>query len=136
MQTSEIRFSRKIKNVTMIDKHCNTAIRELLDIESLLLLIERLQLRWFGHGSRMPREQLLKQTLYAEVIGNKISRILVGTTWNFIQVKCSLCWWIEKCGNLIWSFCPRNPLGKAGEKKRKYNKTTDLRDWRWICIQI
>ena len=62
MQASEMRFLRKIKDVTMFDKHCYAAFRESLDIESLLLRIERSQLRWFGHVSRMPYEQLPKQT--------------------------------------------------------------------------
>ena len=65
MQVSEMRFLRKIKGVTMLDKHCNTAIHESLDIKSLLLRIKRSQLRWFGYVSRMPHEQLPKQTLYA-----------------------------------------------------------------------
>ena len=33
--------------------------------------IERSQLRWFGHVSRMPHEWLLRQTLYAEVTGKR-----------------------------------------------------------------
>ena len=32
--------------------------------------------------------------------------------------KCSLCCWTEKHGGLIWSLCPRNHQGKAGEEKR------------------
>ena len=71
MQASEMRFLRKIKGVTMFDKHRNTAIREFLDIESLLLWIERSRLRWFVHVSRMPRKRLPKQTLYAEVSGKR-----------------------------------------------------------------
>ena len=71
MQASEMRFSRKIKGVTMLDKHRNIAIRESLDIESQLLWIKRSQLRWFGHVSRMPHERLPKQTLYAEVSGKR-----------------------------------------------------------------
>ena len=63
MQASEMRFLRKIKSVTMFDIHRSTAIRESLDIESLLLRIERSQLQWFGHVSRMPHERLPKQTL-------------------------------------------------------------------------
>ena len=41
MQAPEMKFLRKIKAVTMFDKHRNTAIRASLDIESLLLRIER-----------------------------------------------------------------------------------------------
>ena len=55
----------------IFDKYCNTAIREFLDIGSLLLLIERSQRRWFGHVSRMPHERLHKQTLYAKMSGKK-----------------------------------------------------------------
>ena len=57
------------KCVAIFDKHRQTAIRESLDIESLLLRIERSQLRWFGHESRMPQERLPKQTLNAVVSG-------------------------------------------------------------------
>ena len=67
MQASETKFLQKIKGVSIFDKHCNTAIREFLDIESLLLQIKRSQLQWFGQVSRMPHERLPKQTLYAEV---------------------------------------------------------------------
>ena len=111
MQASEIRFLRKIKGVTTFDKLCNIAIRESFNIESLLLRIERSQLRWFGHASKMPQERLPKQTLNAKVNGKKlivqdgliISRILVGTVWDVIQAKCCLSCWTEKCGGLIWS---------------------------------
>ena len=71
MQASKMTFLRKIKGVTMFDKHHNTAIRESLDIELLLLRIERSQLRWFGHVSRMPQGRLPKQTLYAKVNGKR-----------------------------------------------------------------
>ena len=47
-------FLQKIKGGTMFKKHRNTAIRESLDVESLLFRIERYQLRWFGRVSRMP----------------------------------------------------------------------------------
>ena len=71
MQASDMRFLRKINHVTMFDKHRNTAICASLDIESLLLRIERSQLRWFGHVSRMPHERLPQQTLYAKVSGKR-----------------------------------------------------------------
>ena len=41
MQASKMRFFRKIKGVSILDKHRNTAIRESLDIESLFLRIDR-----------------------------------------------------------------------------------------------
>ena len=66
MQASEMRFLRKSKGVMMFDKHRNTAICESFHIESLLLQIERSQLRWFGNVSRMPYERLPKQTLNAK----------------------------------------------------------------------
>ena len=47
--------------------HCLTrcvALRfETINIEPLLLRIERSQLRWFGHVSRMPQERLSQQAL-------------------------------------------------------------------------
>ena len=69
MQASEMRFLQKIKGVTMFGKLRNTAIRESLDVDSLLLPIERSPLRWFGHVRRMPHERLPKQTLYAKSVG-------------------------------------------------------------------
>ena len=37
-----------------------------------------------------------------------ISRILIGTALGFVQTKCSLCWRTERCGSLIWNYCPSN----------------------------
>ena len=71
MQVSEIRFLRKIKEVTMFDKLHNTAIRESFKIELVLLRIERSQLRWFDHVSIMPQERLPKQILFAKVSGKR-----------------------------------------------------------------
>ena len=51
----------------MFDKVCHIVFQESLNIESLLLRIERSQFRWFNHVSRMPQEWLFKQILYAEV---------------------------------------------------------------------
>ena len=71
MQAFEMRFWQKIQGVAMFDTHRNTAICESLGIESLLLRIERSELLWFGHVSRMPYESLSKQTLYAGVSGKR-----------------------------------------------------------------
>ena len=69
VRASEMRFLRKIKGVTLLDKVRNTAIRESLNIESLLFLIKRF-LRWFGHVSRMSQEWFPKQTFPDEMSKN------------------------------------------------------------------
>ena len=69
----------------MFNKVRSSEIRKSLNIEPLLLRIERCQLRWFGHASRMPhQERLPKQALLAKAN----ERRPVGrprTTWtNYI----------------------------------------------------
>ena len=54
VQASEIRCLRKIEGVTLFNKVRISEIRKSLNIKPLLLRIERSQLRWFGHVSRMP----------------------------------------------------------------------------------
>ena len=66
VQASEMRFSRRIEGVTLFNKVRCSEIRKSLNIEPLLLRIERSQLRWFGHVSRMPHEKLPKQALLAK----------------------------------------------------------------------
>ena len=63
VQAAEMRFLRKIVGVTRLDRVRNTAIREKLATEPLLLHIEKSQLRWFGHVCRMPHERLTWQIL-------------------------------------------------------------------------
>ena len=65
VQASEMRYLRRIKGVTLFNKVRSSEIRKSLNIEPLLLRIERSQLRWFGHVSRMPQERLPKQVLLA-----------------------------------------------------------------------
>ena len=71
VQASEMRFLRRIQGVTMFDKVRSLEIRKSLQVEPLLLRIERSQLRWFGHVSRMPQERLPKQVLLEKVKGER-----------------------------------------------------------------
>ena len=98
VQASEMRFLRKIEGVTLFNKVRSSAIRKSLNIEPLLLRIERSQLRWFVHVSRMPQERLPKQALLAKANGEDQSddlepdgpitlRVLDGTAWDFAQAK-------------------------------------------------
>ena len=59
MQAFEMRFLRRIEGVTLFNKLCNSEIQKSLNIEQLLLRIERSQLRCFGYVSKMPQEGLL-----------------------------------------------------------------------------
>ena len=57
VQASEMRFLRRINGITLFNKVRSSETRKSLNIEPLLLRIERSQLRWFGHVSRMPRKK-------------------------------------------------------------------------------
>ena len=65
-QASEMRFLRRIEGVTLFNKVRSSEIRKSLNIEPLLLRIERSQLRWLGYVSKMPQERLPKQALLAK----------------------------------------------------------------------
>ena len=71
VQASEMRFLRRIEEVTLFYKVRSAEIRKSLNIEPLLLQIERSQLRWFGHVSRMPQKSLTKQALLAKGYGRR-----------------------------------------------------------------
>ena len=71
VQASEMRFLRRIEGVALFNKLRSSEIRKSLNIEPLLLRIERSQLRWFGHVSRMPQERLPKQALLAKANGRR-----------------------------------------------------------------
>ena len=63
VQAAEMRFLRRIAGVSRIDRIRNTDIREALNIEPLLLMVERQQLRWYGHVLRMPPERTARKVL-------------------------------------------------------------------------
>ena len=44
-----------------------------------------------------------------------LSTIFVEIVWEFVEALSSECGWIEKCGSLILSSCPRNLWGRADE---------------------
>ena len=72
VQASEIWFLRRIEEVRLFNKVRSSEIRKSLNIEPLLFRIERSQLRWFGHVSRMPQERLPKQALLAKANGKRL----------------------------------------------------------------
>ena len=62
VQAAEMGFLRRISGLTLLDKVKSADIRESLNIDSLLLRLERSQLRWYGHVTRMPQEKNSQKT--------------------------------------------------------------------------
>ena len=71
VQAAEMGFLRRISGLTLLDKVKSADIREFLNIESLLLRLERSQLRWYGHVTRMPQERTAKKLLCSTPIGQR-----------------------------------------------------------------
>ena len=66
---SEMRFLPRIEGVALFNKMCSSEIQKSFNVEPLLHRIERSQLRWLGHVSRMPEERLPEQALLAKANG-------------------------------------------------------------------
>ena len=71
VQAAEMGFLRRISGLILLDKVKSADIRESLNIESLLLRLERSQLRWYGHVTRMPQERTAKKLLCSTPIGRR-----------------------------------------------------------------
>jgi hypothetical protein len=71
VQAAEMRCLRSIAGVSRLDKIRSSAVRESLEVESLLLQIERSQMRWYGQVIRMPQERLVVQSLLAQPTGRR-----------------------------------------------------------------
>ena len=90
-----MRFLRKIEGVTLFNKVRSSENRKSLNIEPLLLQIERSQLRWFDHVSRMLQERLPKQALLAKPNGRRpVGRLRTRWTNNIKDP------WMESLGIL------------------------------------
>ena len=71
LQASKMSFLLRIKRVTQFNKARSSEIQKSLTIEPLLLLIEKSQLRWLDHLSRMPQERLSMQDLLSKANGKR-----------------------------------------------------------------
>ncbi|TWW62296.1 hypothetical protein D4764_04G0009430 [Takifugu flavidus] len=58
VQAAEMSFLRRVAGLSLRDRVRSSAIREELGVESLLLRVERSQMRWLGHLVRMPPGRL------------------------------------------------------------------------------
>ena len=69
VQAAKTGFLRRISCLTLLDNVNCADICQSLNIELLLLRLERLQLRWHGHVTRMPQERTAKKLLCSTLIG-------------------------------------------------------------------
>ncbi|TWW60112.1 hypothetical protein D4764_05G0002020 [Takifugu flavidus] len=58
VQAAEMSFLRRVAGLSLRDRVRSSAIWEELGVESLLLRVERSQMRWLGHLVRMPPGRL------------------------------------------------------------------------------
>ena len=87
-------FLLRIDWVSLLDIVRNSEIQNSLNVESLLLRIERYQLKWFGYLSRMPQKSLPKQALFA--ISD--DKMIVGPPWQIYMDH------VEDLGIIAWGF--------------------------------
>ena len=71
VQAAEMGFLQKVRGLFLLDKFKSTDIRQSLNDEPLLFLIERSQLRWYGHVTRMSHERTAKQLMNALPSGKR-----------------------------------------------------------------
>ena len=128
-----MRFLRRIKEVTLFNKVHSSEIRKSLNIKPLLLRIERSQLRWFGHVSRMPQERLPKQALHVKANGRRpVGRPRTRWTdyvedlgWNRLGLRPSEMMEVMEDREVCWlnlELLPPQPLRKSGQWRKKKKK--------------
>ena len=71
VQAAEMGFLRKISGLTLLHKVKSADICESPNVESLLLRLERSQLRWYELATRMSRERTAKKLLCLTPIGQR-----------------------------------------------------------------
>ena len=97
---------------------------------AILLQIERFQLKWFGHVSKIRQEQLPKQTFYADVNRerpgeqprSRCLQYINDLSWNRLEHHPRETQSVSmdtRCDRLIWSCSTRNPPTKAHEEKKQ-----------------
>lgn len=83
--TIEMKYLRKIQGVTKLDRWRNEALYKELKQEPVTTKIEKKQLAWFGHVSRMNPDRKTKQFLSAKPTGKKTAGRPRKTLNNIIE---------------------------------------------------
>ena len=127
VQATEMELLRRVSGLTLLDKVKSAHIRESLNIESLLLRLERSQLRWYGHVTRMSQERTAKKLLCSTPIGRKPRGrhrtrwrdYVEDLSWSRLGIPAehlSFVQRIEMLGGSNSSCCPRDPPRISGSE--------------------
>lgn len=81
LQATEMKFLRRVENITKLDRIKNEDIRDRLQVTPVLKSIESQQLRWFGHLVRMKESNQVK-TIWETKMTGKRPRGRPNKTWN------------------------------------------------------
>ena len=87
----DMRFLRWVHGVTHRDKVRSCEIRNVLNVKPLLG-IERYQLRWFGHLTRMPHKRLVRWVLLATPTGKwawTLDFVILTRLWSCVLLLLS-----------------------------------------------
>ena len=115
IQAAEMSFLRRVAGLSLRDRVRSSDIRRELGVEPLLLRIERSQLRWFGHLTRMPPGRLPLEVFRARPTGRR-PRGRPRTRWrDYISL---LAW--ERLG------IPQEELESVAGEKEAWRALLDL----------
>ena len=81
IQAAKMSFLRRVTGLRLRDKVRSSDIWREIGVEPLLLLVERSQLRWFGHLTRMPPGRLPLEVFRARPTGRR-PRGRPRTSWR------------------------------------------------------
>ena len=132
VHASKMKFLQRIKGVTLSNKMHISAIQKSLNIEPLILRIERLELRWFGQARRMPQEKLPQQALLANPNGRRSvgrprtrwTKYIEDFKWNRLGLHPSKMTEVME-DHKVWQpnleLLPLQPSQKSGQQRKKNN---------------
>lgn len=81
IQALDMKYLRRVKGISKRDRIRNDVVRQELGVESILEVVERNQLKWFGHVIRMRDERQVKNIWKAKAAKKK-KRGRPTKTWN------------------------------------------------------
>ncbi|XP_031358768.1 uncharacterized protein LOC116182371 [Photinus pyralis] len=81
IQATDMKYLRRVKGITRMDRIRNEAVREELEIESIIDMTEKQKLKWFGHICRMDNDRQVKR-IWESGVQKKRTRGRPKKTWN------------------------------------------------------